>query len=397
MKTRIAFVCQRYGQEVNGGSEQYCRQVAEKLAEEYDVTVYTTCAFDYITWANHYPPGTEQLNNVTVKRFPVTKTRNRYRSALAARALRVNPFHSEKAEWHWIDLQGPYCPELIETLKAEADCYQTVFFMTYLYYTAVRGLMLDLPNAVLIPTAHDEPPVYFHCYDKTFSKAKGFVWLTSEERAFATGRFPQIRDIPSVMAGIGIEETIVSEALLPQQLINQPYFLYAGRIARSKGCGEMLEYFRMYKKKHPGNLKLVLVGNPVMRIPKEEDILLLGYISEQEKAAVMANAKALVLHSRYESLSMVVLESMQLGRPVLVTAESEVLKGHCERSKAGFSFSGYPEYEEKLNILLNDSETEEKMGQNGRKYVAENYRWERVVDQYKKMINKQQKEKEKAI
>ena len=53
--TRIAFVVQRYGQEVSGGGEQHCRQVCERLAEDFQVEVLTTCALHYERWANHYP------------------------------------------------------------------------------------------------------------------------------------------------------------------------------------------------------------------------------------------------------------------------------------------------------------------------------------------------------
>ena len=71
MKNKILFVVQRYGLEVNGGSEAYCRQIAEKLLDSYDVSVLTTCAEDYITWENKYSEGTEIINGVTVIRKKV--------------------------------------------------------------------------------------------------------------------------------------------------------------------------------------------------------------------------------------------------------------------------------------------------------------------------------------
>ena len=68
MKNKILFVVQRYGLEVNGGSEAYCRQIAEKLSSIYDVSVLTTCAEDYVTWENKYQEGIEKINDITVIR-----------------------------------------------------------------------------------------------------------------------------------------------------------------------------------------------------------------------------------------------------------------------------------------------------------------------------------------
>ena len=387
-RDRIAFVCQRYGLEVNGGSEQYCRQIAERLATVYDVTVYTTCAVDYMTWANQYAPGEETINGVRVKRFRTRRTRNKWRFRLASAWVKKNPWHTGASEDRWIDLQGPECPELIESLKAEHDQYRAVLFMTYLYYTTVRGMALALDNAIPIPTAHDEPTVYLKCYDAVFSGARGIAWNTPEERAFALRRFPFVQHTPGAMTGIGIDPPAGALPPLPEALNDDaPYLVYAGRIDRNKGCEEMLEYFRRYKRERGGALRLVMMGKAEMPIPDAPDIVHLGYVSDEMKYAVMAGARALTLFSRFESLSIVVLESMAMGRPVLVTGHSEVLKGHCIRSGAGISFDDYSQFSQGLDRLIAGGDDYDDMCARARKYVMENYQWDVIVKRYGKLID----------
>jgi hypothetical protein len=72
---KLLLVVQRYGAEVTGGSEAHCRAIAQRLAARHEVEVATSCATDYVTWANALPPGTSRDEAVTVRRFPAARQR----------------------------------------------------------------------------------------------------------------------------------------------------------------------------------------------------------------------------------------------------------------------------------------------------------------------------------
>lgn len=387
MLKKIAFVCQRYGLEVNGGAELHCRQLAERLNEYYDVEVLTTCAIDYITWENEYQPGEEMINEVLVRRFPADFPRDIKMFGALSGEIFSNKMHSSKQEDEWLRAQGPVSGELLNFIKENYQEYQAVIFMTYLYYPTAVGILIDIPNKLLIPTAHDEPPVYLRHYKKVFKAPKGIIYNTIEEQRFIQKKFDNA-NIPSIICGVGVDapdpETLPSaEACFG---IKGDYITYVGRIDKSKGCEELFRYFREYKRKHPGELKLVLAGKAVMDIPRDPDIISLGFVSDEEKFALMRDAKCLVLASEFESLSMVVLESMIMGRPVLVNGKCLVLRGHCTKSNAGLYFENYAEFEGTLSYLLSHPEQYEQMRENGRKYVRQNYDWNVILEKIRGMI-----------
>ena len=127
---KIAFVVQRYGLEINGGAELHCRWVAEHMLKYWNVEVLTTKAFDYLTWKNHYTKDEEIINCITVKRFPVARTRNPERFGRIQNRI-LTTEHKESDELRWLDEEGPNSPALIQHLFENKDHYDYfIFFPT---------------------------------------------------------------------------------------------------------------------------------------------------------------------------------------------------------------------------------------------------------------------------
>ena len=391
MKNKILFVVQRYGLEVNGGSEAYCRQIAEKLSSIYDVSVLTTCAEDYVTWENKYQEGIEKINDITVIRKKVVEPRTQKKFS---KATDIINFDKENllSGIEWQKAQGPYSLELLNYLSNHKEEYDVIIYMTYLYFTTYFGIQIAPEKSILIPTAHDEPPIYFGIFNSIFHLPRCILYLTNSEKNFVTKKFHN-NYVNSDIVGVGIdiEKDVENINLKDRFHIEDEYLIYLGRIDESKGCKNMIDYFLEYKAKYNNNLKLALAGKTAMNIPVNNDILNLGFVSEIEKINLLKNSKALILPSEFESLSLSTLEAMYFGIPVLVNGKCDVLKDHAILSKAGLYYMNKLEFIESLAYIDENPEKIKKMGENGVLYVEKNYRWDVVIEKYKNAIEKVRK------
>ncbi|MFB0566596.1 MAG: glycosyltransferase family 4 protein [Candidatus Aminicenantaceae bacterium] len=383
---RIAFVVQRYGKEVMGGSELSCRQIAEKLVDRgYDCTVFTTTAKDYITWKNEYPQGETILNGVVIKRFRVKKKRdiksfNRFSDWIFSHR------HTHEDEIEWLEQQGPYCPALIKALGKEVDNHDIFIFFTYLYYNTYWGLRRIKGKIVLVPTAHDEPALRLDFMKEVFSTPDAFMFNTESEKEMLKQRFSfenKYHDIVGV--GVEIPEELERLRFSQKYGIIPPYILYAGRIEEGKGCRELVNYFLRFSQKNL-KLSLVFIGKLLMKLPVHPSIKYLGFLSPEEKNEAMSSALVTIHSSHYESLCMAALESMAVRTPLLVQEKAEPLKQHCIKGKSGLCYSNYEEFEMALELFLNDSRLREIMGDNGLEYVVRNYSWPKVIGKYTKLF-----------
>ena len=190
--------------------------------------------------------------------------------------------------------------------------------------------------------------------------------------------------MPSVVTAVGIDMPHVD---LEKSIVsNKNYIIYVGRIDESKGCNWLFKYFQEYKKRNNNDLKLVLMGKAVMDVPEHPDIINLGFVSEEEKFQGINGAKALILPSHFESLSISVLEALQVETPVIVNGGCDVLKGHCIKSNAGLYYKNYWEFEGCLNYLLSHDEERDTMARNGKTYVDNYFRWDIVVEKWQQMF-----------
>ena len=382
---KIAIVVQRYGNEVNGGAEKYAKDLAEHLKDYYDVEVLTTTALDYDTWHPYYHEGEQIINGVRIRRFRVEKERKIKRFSCIDGLLRRLPFCTCVLEPLWIKEQGPYCPQLIQYIKKKNNDYDKFIFITYLYYTTVKGLPLVYEKAVFVPTAHDEYCIYFNTYKQLFQKASRIVCLTQEEREFIEQKFPN-QNTQYCVAGTGIEVPPRSREWSTYRRMHLPkkYIVYIGRVDVSKNCDILFQYYEKYGKEKDNDIDLVVIGKVMMKTAENRHIHYLGFVTEDEKYAALEGAQALIMPSEHESLSLVVLEAMAMGIPIIVNGNSKVLEGHCRKSGAGYSYKNYLSFRDALEDLKRCNRME--ISKKGMQYVQNEYSWENTITQYRNLI-----------
>jgi glycosyltransferase involved in cell wall biosynthesis len=240
---------------------------------------------------------------------------------------------------------------------------------------------------VLAPTAHDEPPAYVPIMDELFRLPDAFAFLTPEEANFVRRRFRVRR--PFAITGIGIESRPPGDAGAFRRqfgLDDRPYIACVGRTDPSKGSTELFEMFTAYKRRRPGPLALVFIGEEVHPLPRHPDVVMTGYVGEDTRHGGLKGSTLLVQPSYFESFSMVLTEAWACDVPAIVQGRSEVLVGQSRRSGGGLPYSGYAEFEAGLDMLLEDDELRHKMAAAGRRYVETHYDWDRVLDRYEALL-----------
>lgn len=411
MKEKIAFVVTGYGRNASGGTEQHCRMLAERLLADYDVEVFTTCVNDYTRGENELPVGEEWDNGVLVRRFEanpihpelydyyVKKSRwsrrlrrHLYQLRLLSFFAQLQPVstYMQKVEQNVMQSYVFYSPRLISYMQEHKDDYKAVIPINISYPLAYYVSLCIPDKTILIPTMHYESSAFRSIYTEVFTKVAYVGFNTMAEQKLAERIFGKKNMSPHGIISVGINESVDADWEKTKKKFNLPdeYLLFVGRVDPGK-LHHVVEYYLSYRNKYKKtNLKLVLVGGLFAKMVQHPDIIYTGFVGEAEKYAIIQHAKVFVNPSKFESLSLILLEGMSRGKAMLVNGRCAVLKEHCEQSGgAAMYYMNRREFASQLYKIENSDELRMQMGEKGKKYVAENYNWKVIIERLKKVIN----------
>jgi glycosyltransferase involved in cell wall biosynthesis len=163
--------------------------------------------------------------------------------------------------------------------------------------------------------------------------------------------------------------------------------LYGGRVEPGNGCQEMLEYFDGYASSD-GDVSLVLMGAKMMRVPDEPYLRQAGMLADRERMIAFEAADVTIAPAPDDLLAQPVLESMAVGTPVLASARNASAVAHCRRANAGLFYENREEFVEALRMIARNPELRERLGEAGRRYVDQHYRWDAVIGRFERLIGR---------
>jgi glycosyltransferase involved in cell wall biosynthesis len=378
-RMRILQITKYYYPSVSFGGPVQCTYNISKymVKKGHDVTVYTTDTADISSNAR-IKEKFQLMDGVKVFFFPnvANKIYGLFISPGIIHALRKNINEFDIVHLH------------------EYRTFQNLAF----YYSRRR----DIPYVLSV---HGQLDYKQESWDtaflrRLFNYAFGRNLLKDASKLFALTRLEASQFIQR-----GIEEdkiVIIPNAIDPEDFSNPPpkgYFrnlfgltdeeiiLYLGRISKLKGLDILVKAFSLLKRR--SNVKLVLAGpddgllKPLQRVVASlklrDKVLFTGALTRKLKLAAFNDASVTVYATLQEGFPLVPLEAGIMGKPIVVSDHPSM--EFVEKGQFGLAveYGNVIQLKEALEEILGDHVLATKLGQNGKKFVMENFTWENIA------------------
>ncbi len=390
----IALVIPWYGDNIRGGAEMECNYLAHSLAKAGAcVEVFTTCVQDASCdrGKNTLPAGENMESGILVRRFKVRKRDVDRFTAANLKIYHNNNFTIEDEKTYFEeDINSP---DMCQYIRMRKNDYRCFIFIPYMYGITYNCSEECMDKAILIPCLHDESYGYMKVLKGKMPRFRGMIFHAKPEYELAH-RLYNLDKATTAVLGEGIDtewhSNCDAQSFRDKYGIKDDFILFAGRKDAGKKADELVSFFIGYKKLHlEKKLKLILIGGGTLLIPEEfkTEVVDLGFVSVEDKHNAFAAAKFLCNPSYFESFSLVIMESWLAKRPVLVSQHCAVTTNFCLETNGGLYYNNFSEFCGCVDYLLNHEKIADQMGQNGFRYVIENFAHEKIAEKYLTFIN----------
>lgn len=372
-RRRIAIVVYRFGRDFAGGAETSLGTMATSLLQAgHCVEVFTTCVHHESDWTNRLPAGTTKVDGLTVHRFPVdAHDAHAYQQAVQA-LVQEGATPSERAEGDYVahSLHSQALVAALRARRASIDVIITGPYSLGLTHDVVR----ELPERTLVvPCFHDEPLARLAVWRETYSQAGGIFYHSPEEQDFAQSTLGLNHPRSHVSRTLVDVDTWADAGRGHARIGCQRFVVYCGRYSAEKGLPELIDFAQQYLRSFPDRFRFVFMGQGVVPIPHQCGFCDLGFVDESVKRDVLAGAAALLQLSTRESLSIVAIEALAQGTPVVAARACPALAGLIERSGGGQTVDGFAEFAAALNDLWEQPDAWRALGHRGRAHARAKY------------------------
>ncbi len=185
------------------------------------------------------------------------------------------------------------------------------------------------------------------------------------------------------------------DSVLSKYGIDRPYLLYVGRLERKKNTPFLIEAFAKAKIKNPGiKEKLVLVGDAsfgydevkyyIYQYGLSHDVIMTGWIPEEDMPAIFNGATAFILPSVHEGFGIPALQAMNCAVPVALS-DIPVMREVAEDAALFFDPKNKEVAAEAITKILTDEGLRRELIEKGL-VRASDFSWEKCAKETLKTI-----------
>ncbi|MCK4527251.1 glycosyltransferase family 4 protein [candidate division WOR-3 bacterium] len=284
-------------------------------------------------------------------------------------------------------------PNLFFKLNSIKDNFDIIHAHSYLYFsTNLAAISRRLGSPPLLITIHNmnthtAPPWFEEIYIPTIGKwtlnsADKIICYTISEKVKLQNLGIESDKIAVIHNGIDTNKFIPKE----KENSDRIRVLWIGRFVPGKGVEYLINAFNILVYDFPGS-EFFMVGQGALKekikqkirdFDLDKHVVIRDFIPNSKLVEIYQNSDVFVLSSLNEGVPRTILEAMACGIPIVCTELPQlvdVVKG-CGLLVPVRDSEALADV---ISKVISDKELAQKLGETGRRRVAENYSWDDTV------------------